>query len=191
MRSRRLKYLVIFLCFLFSGCAASGQKDIAVSDHVVKHESSGFLMELPKGWYWMDDPTYRYNNTALILKHKEPYSDWNPQITINLRRYKEEAPAQLAAVKSQLNRVQENSRTTIVDGPRMVKVGNYDAAYGRYNHYYQVPSGLEFYCSREIYYFVRDSYMYWITTNTRVDEKTGSREEIRRILESISLDAEY
>ncbi len=68
----------------------------------------------------------------------------------------------------------------VVQAPIDVEVGGLKAAYSRFNYSLQIPDGREFPTSSELWIVPRGDYFFIIGAGTRQDEKTGSRDEIRK-----------
>jgi hypothetical protein len=57
----------------------------------------------------------------------------------------------------------------------------------RINYSLQIPDGRSFPTTSEMWIVPKGNYFYMIGAGTRQDEKTGSRREIRQILDSVKI----
>jgi len=75
----------------------------------------------------------------------------------------------------------------LVQAPTDTTVGKLPAAYMRINYSLAIPDGRTFPTASELWIVPRGDYFFMIGAGTRQDGKTGSREEITKILSSVEL----
>ena len=75
----------------------------------------------------------------------------------------------------------------MVQEPTDTKVGKLPAAYMRINYSLAIPDGRTFPTASELWIVPRGEYFFMIGAGTRQDGKTGSREEIAKILSNVEL----
>ncbi len=133
----------------------------------------------------------RYAATPIIAfsKYKEPYDDLNPTFKINVRpiggfaghRAEEILLAALPTMRRMFGDLKVDyapTETTLSGKP---------AAYTRLTYTLRA-SGREFPAVSEIWVVPAGSIFFMIGTGTRADEKTGSRGEVRAIVDSVHIE---
>jgi hypothetical protein len=144
----------------------------------------------------MDDPEFqelaaRYATTPVfaIAKYPEPYPDLNPSFKINVRPLGGLArlPPEdiLTAAIPTFSRAFNDMQ--VLEGPRPTRVSGRKAAYARLSYTLRAKDTAVPTIS-EIWVVPKGSVFFMIGGGTRADEKTGSRAEIRRILDRVRID---
>jgi len=134
----------------------------------------------------------KYSKAPLVsmTKYKEPFDDINPSFKVNtkpLGQFKGEDPKKIFEVF--LPHFQSLfADFELAQAPISTTVAGLDAAYMRVNYSIEVPDGREFATTSEMWIVPRGNYFFMIGAGTREDEKTGSRDEIKSILNTISFD---
>ena len=127
---------------------------------------------------------------VILTKYKEPYDDINPTFTLDaIHRYDfnvSSPKAVVEAVAAEASVRYEDMR--IVQGPEETTVNGRDAGYVGFNYTMKVPDGRTFPVRGEIWVILRNPYVFLITAGTRQDEKTGTRDEIKGILNSLVIE---
>lgn len=132
----------------------------------------------------------RYAATPIVAfaKHKEPYGDLNPSFKINVRPIGGFAgrgadDILLAAIPT-MQRMFGDLK--IEHAPTQTTVAGRAASYARLS-YTMRAGGNQFPTVSEIWIVPRGSIFFMIGAGTRADEKTGSRAEVRAIVDSIRI----
>ena len=144
----------------------------------------------------MDDREFqelaaRYANTPVfaIAKYPEPYEDLNPSFKINVRPlggFVGVAPEDiLTAALPTFSRAFRDLK--VVEGPRSAQVSGRKAAYARLSYTLR-SGGVAVPTISEIWVVPKGSVFFMIGAGTRADEKNGTREEIRRILDRLHIE---
>jgi hypothetical protein len=124
-----------------------------------------------------------------ITKHKEPYQDLNPSVRINVREagnMKGVPPEKLAeATASTFSRTFKDY--SVAEGPIATKVSGHPAGYIRVNYTHEA-GGASWRTTSELWIVPRGELLFIIGSGTRQDEKSGSRKEVRGIVDSIKID---
>lgn len=123
----------------------------------------------------------------IMTKFKEPYNDLNPSLKINIKPLggiDGSKPVQL------LELIVPSLKTAfpdmkVVQAPKEVLVGGLKGAYAHIQYVLKAQGGLSFPTSSELWVVPKGKHFYMIGAGTRQDEKTGSRKEIQKILETI------
>lgn len=126
---------------------------------------------------------------VVIVKHREPYPDLNPSFKINMRPLgqlpADDPKAIMTALVPMLQRVSADAK--VVDGPREVQVDGLKGAYLRIDYTLRTAEGGAYPTASELWIVLRGEYMFMIGGGTRQDEKTGTRVELRSIVDSLKL----
>ena len=127
-----------------------------------------------------------------IMKYPEPYDDLNPSFKVSIKPYGElkgKAPEELINLFiPQLQKIFKDF--VLVQAPTEAVVSGMKSAYARMNYTLEIPDGRTFPTTSELWIVPRGDYYFTIATGTRQDEKTGTREEIRAILETVKIEQE-
>jgi hypothetical protein len=127
-----------------------------------------------------------------MMKYPEPYDDVNPSFKVNIKPYgglKGKTPEELInLVIPQFQRIFKDF--VLVQAPTEAVVSGMKSAYARMNYTMEIPDGRTFPTTSELWIVPRGDYFFMIGAGTRQDEKTGTREEIRAILETVKIEQE-
>ena len=134
----------------------------------------------------------KYADTPLVVmaKYKEPYDDVNPIFQVDIRPLNQlnasdtETLAKAAVGPIALLYQDVN----IVQGPENVMLRGRKAGYVAFNYSMKVPDGRIFPIRGEIWTIPKTTYCFIVTAGTRPDEKTGTRGEIKDILDSLVIE---
>ena len=196
----KIIYTIILLSISLSVAADSSNKFNSIS--------AGFEITKPNGWYFvtaeenlenlkkvdMNDAEFKqlmlkYSTAPLVamMKHKEPFDDLNPSFKVNIKplgQLKGADPKQILGLfLPQFKKMFQDF--SLVQSPVDIKVSGLSAGYMRINYSLAIPDGRTFPTTSELWIVPRGDYFFMIGAGTRQDEKTGSREEIKKILSSI------
>lgn len=133
----------------------------------------------------------KYATAPLVamLKYPEPFDDLNPSFKVNIKplgQLRGMAPTKmLELILPQFKDIFHDF--SLVQAPMDTTVGQHVAGYMRTNYSLMVPDGRTFPASSEIWIVPRGDYFFLIGAGSRQDEKTGSRDEIAKILSSIEM----
>ncbi len=133
----------------------------------------------------------KYSTAPLVamMKYPEPFDDLNPSFKVNIKplgQLKGTDPKQiLGLMLPQFQKIFQDFR--LVQEPTDTKVGKLPAAYMRINYSLAIPDGRTFPTASELWIVPRGEYFFMIGAGTRQDGKTGSREEIAKILSNVEL----
>lgn len=126
---------------------------------------------------------------VVIMKYPEPYDDLNPSLKVNIRplgQFKGADPRQIMSFI--LPQLQRSFRDfVVVQEPVAAKVSGMDAAYMQVNYSLVIPDGRQFPTTSEMWIVPRGDFFFMIGAGTRQDEQTGSRQEIREILDTLEI----
>lgn len=202
MRSASLGALLLSLALVFAKPAPAQE--------TYSNQTLGFAVTKPADWHYVTaeqarenlkrtefaTPEFKelvakYSRTPFfaISKYKEPYDDLNPSFKVNvtsLGALKDESPEKLAELVT-ANFPRMFKDYAVDEGPVATEVAGHPAGYMRI-HYTLEISGRDWPVSSELWVVPRGELMFLIGVGLRQDEKTGSREEIRGIVETIRID---
>jgi len=191
-------------------CSAMLAGAAAADDNSFKSVTVGFEVSKPASWQFvtaeqnlenlrntkLNDEEFhrlmlRYSNAPLVamMKHPEPFGDLNPSFKVQIKPFgglKGADPKQiLALVSNQMKGAFKDFAVT--QAPTDATVSGIKSGYMRINYSLQIPDGRTFPTTSEMWIVPRGDFFFLIGAGTRQDEKTGSREEIQRILESVKV----
>lgn len=134
----------------------------------------------------------KYSTAPLValMKHQEPFGDLNPSLNIKARPLGSVPSSEPVAI---LNRILPTLQKTfsdleVIDAAKETIVGGQKAGYMKIHYNLQVPDAGSFPTCSEMWVVPRGKILFIIGAGTRQDEKTGSRDEIRKILASMKID---
>lgn len=131
---------------------------------------------------------YTTDPLVAMAKFDEPFPDLNPTFRVNIKPFgalpSRDPKAVLTAIMPQLQKIFTGS--TVVQGATYVEVAGIKSAYTRIN-YTMRAEGKEFPTTSELWIVPREDFFFMIGAGTRQDEKTGSRNEIQSILDSVKI----
>lgn len=199
MKARQLILLIIFSSIVHAG-DSNRFESLTVGFSVIKPTEWQFVTadenieNLKK--IQMSDAEFqqlmlKYSTAPLvaIMKHPEPFDDLNPSFKVNIKplgQLKGADPKQiLNLILPQFQKIFQDFK--LVQPPIDDKVSGLNSAYMRINYSLTIPDGRKFPTSSELWIVPRGDFFFMIGAGTRQDEKTGSRKEIRNILESVVL----
>lgn len=172
---------------------------------------TGFQLTKPAGWYYLtaeqnienikaiklNDEEFhaaiqKYATAPLVAmtKYPEPYDDVNPSFKVTFKPYGSfigKTPEEIInLVFPQFQRIFRDVR--LVQPPTEVSISGIKSGYARMNYTMEVPDGRTFPVTSELWIVPSGDYFFMIGAGTRPDERTGSREEIRNILETVRIE---
>ena len=133
----------------------------------------------------------KYSTAPLVamMKYAEPFDDVNPSFKVNLKPYGElrgKSPTQIISLfVPQLEKTFKDF--SLVQPPTDAVVSGIKSGYMRMNYALEIPDGRTFPTTSELWIVPHGDYYFIIGAGTRQDEKTGSREEIKRILKTVKI----
>lgn len=126
---------------------------------------------------------------VIIMKHPEPYEDLNPTVKVQFRpmdSFKEVPPKDIVrGVLSGLGAAFNNLKVTVE--PRETEISGLEAGYVEFEYDLETQEGLSFPTTSQIWIVPNGDFMFIIGAGTRTDEASGSREEIRKIVETVKI----
>lgn len=134
---------------------------------------------------------HKYSTAPLVamMKYPEPFDDLNPSFKVNIKplgQLKGTDPKKiLGLLLPQFQKMFQDF--DLAQAPTDTTVGKLPAGYMRINYSLAIPDGRTFPTASELWIVPRGDYFFMIGAGTRQDGKTGSREEISKILSSIEL----
>ena len=186
---------------------------VGLSDgtEVFQSPTAGFQLTKPAEWTYMTatqnlenikavklsdeefhEAMQKYATAPLVAmtKYPEPYDDVNPSFKVNIRPYgglKGKTPEDL--INLVVPRFQKMFKDfVLVQPPTEAMVSGMKSGYARMNYTMEIPDGRTFPTTSELWIVPRGDYFFMIGAGTRQDEKTGTREEIRAILETVKIE---
>ena len=133
----------------------------------------------------------RYARTPFlaITKHKEPYNDLNPSLRVNAREagnLKGMPPEKVVELSaSAFSRMFKDY--AVAEGPLATKLSGHPAGYMRVNYTHEA-GGRGWRTTSELWIVPRGDLVFIIGVGTRQDEKSGTRKEVRSIVDTIKID---
>lgn len=127
---------------------------------------------------------------VIMTKHSDPsFNDVNPSFRVKtkpLQELRDDEPKKLLKMLLPFFKNQFNN-FKLMQAPSDTEVSGLKAAYARVNYTLDATDERSFPATSELWVIPREGYYYIIGAATRQDEKTGSREEIKKILESVEI----
>lgn len=127
---------------------------------------------------------------VLIVKHPEPFADFNPTVKVMIKpmgRFKgQNAKAILASTIPPLQRGLRDFAVTLPPSDTMVS--GIPAAHGQFTYVMETNAGDTFPAASEVWVVPRGDYFFAISAGTRQDQATGSRSEVQRIINTVRID---
>ncbi len=127
---------------------------------------------------------------VIITKYPEPYNNLNPTLKIDAKpsgEFKGTNPKKiLSAMTDSMDAFFDGFK--IIKGPTETKVDGMVGAYVRFNTIMKMEGGQPYLSCSEIWLIPRGEHMFMFSANTRQDEKNCTREEIRKIIDTIKID---
>jgi len=134
----------------------------------------------------------KYATAPLVAmtKYKEPYDDVNPSFKLNIKplnNFDASNPkAILEVVVAPMSKMFQDFE--ILQGPENTTINGRNAGYVRINYSMKVPDGRTFPICSELWIIPRKNFFFMVGAGTRQDEKTGTREEIKGILNGLIIE---
>lgn len=127
---------------------------------------------------------------VVMMKYPEPYEDLNPSLKISVRpmgQLKGVDPKELVSVLLQ-NFKQVFKDFEVLQPPMDTELAGLSGAYMEVSYSLVVPEVGEYPTLSQLWILPRGDYFFMVGAGTRVDEQTGTRQEIAGILQSLSID---
>ena len=178
---------------------------------IYSNATFGFSIRKPSAWLYLSaeehqknlkrsnfqDPKFkelvaRYARAPFlaITKHPPPYADLSPSIQANtrvagtLKGAPPEKMAELAA--SGMARIFKDF--VVAEGPVATTLAGHPAGYVRVDFTHSTDDGRTMRASSEVWIVPRGDLLFMIAASTRQDEKSGTRKEVRSIIDTIKID---
>ena len=194
---------IVALLLAVSGSAYAGDEFVNVT--------AGFRVTKPSEWVYVtasenvenmravklkDEEFHaamlKYSTAPLVamMKYQEPFEDVNPSFKVQIKPYgamKGKPPKEvLEFLLPQIGRVFKDF--VIAQAPAEVLVSGIASAYAKVEYTMEIPDGRTFPTTSEMWIVPHGEYFFMIGAGTRQDEKTGTRAEIREILDSVKVE---
>lgn len=197
----RFTKLVLGLVFATNAAADSNTfRSVTVGFEVTKPASWQFVtaeqnLENLKNTKLSDEEfrqmMLKYSTAPLVamMKHPEPFDDLNPSFKVQIKPYgrlKGTDPKQLLAmVSGQMKNAFKDF--TVTQTPTDTMVSGIKSGYMKINYSLQTPDDRTFPTTSEMWIVPKGDYFFILGAGTRQDEKSGSRKEIRQLVDSIKI----
>ena len=149
-------------------------------------------VKLPDAEFHAAMQKYATAPLVAMMKYPEPYDDVNPSFKVIIKPLgdlKGKSPEELISLSiPQFQRMFKDF--VLVQAPTEGAVSGMKSAYARINYTMEIPDGRTFPTTSELWIVPRGDYFFMIGAGTRQDEKTGTRDEIRAILETVKIEQE-
>lgn len=137
----------------------------------------------------MQEAIARYASVPLVavMKYPEPFEDLNPSFKVNIRPFGQLDPSNPKAVlELVLPQIQRAFPAfEVAQAPTDREVDGIKSAYAQFRYILRAPDGTSYPTTSEIWIVPRGRYFFMIGAGTRTDEKTGTRQEIAAILNTV------
>jgi hypothetical protein len=200
---RVLKFVFIILVFSAASSFAN--------DNIFKSVTVGIEVRKPNDWSFitteenmenlkrikLNDADFqrlmqKYATAPLVamMKYPEPFDDLNPSFNVKIKLLGQlkgiDAKQIISLILPQFKKMFKDYK--MIQEPTDTEVSGVKAAYTRFNYSLQIPDGRIFPASSEVWIVPRNDYFFIVGAGTRQDEKTGSRNEIKAILNSLKIE---
>ena len=197
--------VIALLMLIFSTVSYAAEAD------TFRNPCAGISITKPAEWYYMGiDQNYENLKKSImkseelkkmslkmadvpmviITKYPEPYNNLNPTLKIDAKpsgEFKGTNPKKiLSAMTDSMDAFFDGFK--IIKGPTETKVDGMVGAYVRFNTIMKMEGGQPYLSCSEIWLIPRGEHMFMFSANTRQDEKNCTREEIRKIIDTIKID---
>jgi hypothetical protein len=197
--------LVLLLIFFFSTLCHAAEAE------TFRNPCAGISITKPAEWYYMSiDQNYEnlkkskmkneeLKNMSLkmadvpmviITKYQQPYNNLNPTLKIDAKPagdFKGTDPKKmLSGLISSMNDIFNGYK--IIKGPSNAKVDGLAGAYVRFNTIMEFEGGQAYPSCSEVWLIPRGEHIFMFSANTRQDESNCTRDEIRKIIDTIKID---
>jgi len=200
-------FIVFYLLSLFlpmSNCAAG-------NDPVIASRVAGISMSKPDGWKFVrvgeivdqfKEPNFnpeefraamatrRSGPVIAISKYSEPFGDINPSIKITVGPAGSMSgmkPLEAAKLVLPLYEQQFPNDFEVSLQPTPTIVAGFEAAYDKMSFSFKIQGAKKLFLTSELWIIVKGEYLFVIEAATEKNERTGSREEIHSIIETIRM----
>lgn len=200
------KFVVFVSAFFLATVQAAAEEDT----NTFLSETLGVSVTKPESWRWISSDEYFRNleraewndkdfeellrtrataPLAAIMKFPEPFDDVNPSFKINvkpygsLKGYDPKDILKLITPQFQKSFLDFN----VVEPPRDVMVSEIKSGYMMMNYTMKIPDGRAFPITSELWVVPRERMFFIIGSGTRTDETTGTRAEIKEILDTLKI----
>jgi len=140
----------------------------------------------------MQEAMQKYATAPLVvmMKYSEPYDDLNPSFEANIKPLgnlsADDPVAIINLMTGPMSKMFKDFK--IAELPSETTVSGLKAAHVRIHYSPQIPDGREFPTASDLWIVPRGKFFFVLGAVTRQDEKTGSREEIQKILSSVAIE---
>jgi len=186
---------------------------MAVSAHLVasdifENATIGFYVEKPVDWHYVtveqnmenlertqlsseeyQELLLKYANAPLIAmtKHEEPFDDLNPSLKVNIKPYgdldRSDPKLILKLVIPSFEKMFDDFE--ILEGPSDTSISGISSGYVRIAYSLPIADGRVFPTTSELWIVPRGDHFFMVGSGTRSDEKTGTRKEIKAIMDTV------
>lgn len=131
----------------------------------------------------------KYATAPLVVmaKYPEPYDDLNPSVKVNIKplgKLDGNNPSKiLNLILPQFKKSFQDFK--LVQKPVETTIAGLKASYMRLNYSLAIPDGRSLPTTSELWIVPRGDFFFMIGSGTRQDEATGSRKEIKEILDTL------
>lgn len=127
---------------------------------------------------------------VIITKYPEPHDDLNPSFKMNVRPIGNsqnfDSIKTLETITVGIKKMFKDLK--IDQKPTNVTISGIESAYMRVSYTLNTENGGSFAATSEMWVVPRDNYFFMIGAGIRQDEKNGSRNEIKKIIDSINIE---
>lgn len=133
----------------------------------------------------------KYATTPLVAmtKYPEPYDDLNPSVKVNIKPYggldRTDPKLILKLVLPTFEQMFEGFQ--VEQDPIDTTISGIESGYMRVSYSLKVGDGRVFDTTSELWIVPRGDHFFMIGAGTRSDELTGTRDEIKSIIETVSI----
>lgn len=185
------------LGWVFISCLTIQVPPTCSADENTYHNSVvGFTITKPASWYFemqAAESLIRYYETqtklVVITRNPEPFSDLNASLAI-FYIPQSETPVTVpkTLVRIAISKMVDRFENAVVrEGPTDVTIQGHQGAYARISFDSLAVAGRRTPASHEIWAIASADLFYIIEAVSRQDEKTGSRQELHQIIETIQV----
>ncbi len=168
----------------------------AADENTYRNSGVGFTITKPASWYFemqAEQALIRYYETqtklVMIAKNQEPYPDLNASLTV-FYIPQSETPVTVpkTLVQVAISKMVDRFENAVVrEGPTEVTIQGHQGAYARISFDSLAVAGRRTPASHEIWTIAAGDLFFIIEAVSRQDEKTGSRQELHQIIETIQV----
>ena len=199
------RYLIVpIILFVFVYACSKYENDNSTEDSIFRIASVGLKVTKPKLWRdtspivkkeMMEQTDKKQSKKTVspnivFAKYVEPFNDVNPNLRIKVLHLpgilREKSLREIVTIPITLM-VNEHKDAKIITPPKKVAISGFGGFYTQIHYAADFGNGLQYPVCSETWFIQKGDYIISIGAGTRQDEKTGTKKEIKAIIDTIEI----